>query len=331
MSRRRWQVLVLLGVLCLAGVALYVGLDSPSSRGDYPSAQPVGVKGKSALIGSQLMARAVSRSDRQTNGRVFVVAGGQPRELIGPELDCERVYYAGGRGLCLADAETESGYEATIFDSSLGTLYTLPLAGVPSRARVSSDGRYGAMTAFVNGHAYLEAGGFATETTIVDMRTGVEVANLESFEVSKDDRPFHGIDFNFWGVTFTSDSNRFYATLRTHGHYYLVEGDIDKRTMRVLRDHVECPSLSPDGTRIGYKSRLGDENLWQLKVLDLATLKAHAVAESRPIDDQVEWLDDGTLIYSDGLDVYTVSADGGGEPRLVVHDASSPVALEADG
>jgi hypothetical protein len=59
----------------------------------------------------------------------------------------------------------------------------------------------------------------------------------------------------------------------------------------------------------------------------LATLHAHPVAERRPIDDQVEWLNDQTLIYSDGLDVYTTSADGSGEPRLVLRDASSPVAL----
>ena len=97
--------------------------------------------------------------------------------------------------------------------------------------------------------------------------------------------------------------------------------------MHVVRSHVECPSLSPDGTRIGYKSRIGNENRWQLKVLDLATMKSHDVAEHRPINDQVEWLDDNTLVYSDGFDVYTVPADGSGEPRLVVHDASSPVAL----
>ncbi len=97
--------------------------------------------------------------------------------------------------------------------------------------------------------------------------------------------------------------------------------------MRVLRDRVECPSLSPDGTRIAYKSRIGSENRWRLKVLDLTTLRAHPVAERRPIDDQVEWLDDSTLIYSDSVNVYTVPADGGGEPRLVLHDASSPVAL----
>jgi hypothetical protein len=64
-------------------------------------------------------------------------------------------------------------------------------------------------------------------------------------------------------------------------------------------------------------------------VLDVATLKDHAVAEPRSIDDQAEWLDDNTLAYSDERNVYTVLADGSGEPGLLVRDATSPVRLPA--
>jgi len=326
LSRRRKQVLAAITALCVGGGIVYLVLAALNPNQVTTDARPV-ASGGTKLLGSQLMVRAVDRDDPQLNGRVFVVKGGKPQRLAGRELACERVYFAAGRGLCLATAETGIDYEATIFDSSLSTLHQLPLAGVPSRARVSPDGRYGAMTVFVNGHAYLGAGGFSTATTIVDMHSGKQIGNLESFEVTKDGRPLDAVDFNFWGVTFAADSNRFYATLRTQGHYYLLEGNLRERTMRVLRDRVECPALSPDGTRIAYKSRIGSENRWRLKVLDLATLRAHAVAERRPIDDQVEWLNDETLIYSDGLDVYTTSADGSGEPRLVLRDASSPVAL----
>jgi hypothetical protein len=100
------------------------------------------------------------------------------------------------------------------------------------------------------------------------------------------------------------------------------------RSLRVLRDGVECPSLSPDNTQIAYKSRIGDSDRWRLRVLDVATLKDHPVAESKSIDDQVEWLDDKTLAYSDEVNVYTVPADGSGEARLLVKDATSPVRLE---
>ncbi len=97
--------------------------------------------------------------------------------------------------------------------------------------------------------------------------------------------------------------------------------------MRVLRDGVECPSLSPDGKQIAFKSRIGTKTRWRLKVLDLATRADHPVAEHRSIDDQVEWLDADTLVYSDGVNVYTVPADGSGKVRRILRDATSPVRL----
>jgi len=326
LSKRRKQALAAITALCVGGGILYLVLASLSPNEVTTDARPV-AGGGAELVGAQLMVRAADPNDPGLNGRVFAVKGGHPRQLAGGEMACERVYFAAGRGLCLSTAETGISYHATIFDSSLQALHELPLAGLPSRARVSRDGKYGAITVFVNGHAYLGSGGFSTVTTIVDMGSGKQVANLESFDVTKDGQPIDSVDFNFWGITFAKDPNLFYATLRTNGHYYLVEGNLEQRTLRVLRDRVECPSLSPDGTRIAYKSRIGNENRWQLKVLDLATLQAHPVTERRPIDDQVEWLDDSTLIYSDSVDVYTVPADGSGEPRLVLHDASSPAAL----
>ncbi len=326
MSRQRRILLTILSALLVGAGLVYLLVAALNPNEVTTDARPV-AEGTAQLSGAELMVRAVDPGDPLLNGRVFVVENGQPRKVAGEDLACERVYFAGGRGLCLATAETGISYEATIFNSELKPIHTFSLAGVPSRARVSRDGRYGASTVFVNGHAYLSSGGFSTTTTIVDMRTGEQIANLEEFEVFKDGHRIDSVDFNFWGVTFAKDSNRFYATLRTQGHYYLVEGDIDARTVRVLRDRVECPSLSPDGKRIAYKSRIGDENRWQLKVLDLATLHAHPVAERRPIDDQVEWLGNDTLVYSDSFNLYTVSADGGGSPRMVLRNAASPVSL----
>jgi hypothetical protein len=206
---------------------------------------------------------------------------------------------------------------------------TIPLSGLPSRARVSEDGRYGAMTVFVSGDSYLESStAFSTRTYVVEMASGKAIDQLEQFSVSKDGKPFDAIDFNFWGMTFDpNDSDRFYATLGTGDHHYLVAGSIKGREMKVLRDGVECPSLSPDGKQIAYKSRIGHSNRWHLRVLDLATLKDHGLAETDSIDDQAEWLDNDTLAYADGANVYTVPADGSGEPGLLVRDASSPVQL----
>lgn len=327
MGKGQKRALLAIAALCLFGAAAYVLVAALDPSPVDTDARPV-AGGGTELAGSQLMVRAVDRSDPRLNGRIFVVKNGRPQQLAGGELACERVYFGAGRGICLATAETGIAYEATVFDSSLQSLNSFELAGVPSRARVSADGRYGAVTVFVNGHAYVGSGGFSTATTIVDMRSGEPLENLESFEVIKDGETFDAADFNFWGVTFAADPNTFYATLRSGDRYYLVEGDLGQRAMRVLRDGVECPSLSPDGTRIAYKSRIGDENRWRLKVLELATLRDHPVGEHRSIDDQVEWLDDSTLVYSDGFDTYTIPADGSGTPRLVLRDASSPVALD---
>jgi len=257
-----------------------------------------------------------------------VVEGGKVRRRS-KDLACERVYYAAGRGICMGVAPSGVDYTASVFDSKLQPVHSMRLTGLPSRARVSADGRYGAMTVFVAGDAYLESSSaFSTRAYILDMKSGETIAQLEQFDVSRDGEPFDAVDFNFWGITFDpADSNHFYATLATGDHHYLVEGNVAARTMRVLRDGVECPSLSPNGRQIAYKSRIDGSNRWRLHVLDVSTLDDHPVAEQRSIDDQPEWLDDDVLVYSDGTDVYTVPADGSGTAELLVKDATSPVAL----
>lgn len=50
------------------------------------------------------------------------------------------------------------------------------------------------------------------------------------------------------------------------------------------------------------------------------------------MDDQAAWLDDHTVMYGlprhgGGWDVWSVPADGGGAPRLLIHNASSPAAV----
>jgi hypothetical protein len=327
MGSRNVKILVALVVLCVIAGGAYVAVAALGPNQTTTDARP---KAGAVLARSNLMVRAVEPSNPRLNGRVFIVDHGKVKQLPG-DLSCERVYYAAGRGICMGIAPSGVDYTAQIFNSKMEPLHEIALTGLPSRARVSSDGRYGAMTVFVTGDSYLSSPtAFSTRTTILDMASGKQVGQLEQFKVSRDGKPFDAVDFNFWGVTFDPhDSNRFYATLGTGGGHYLVEGNIRDKTMRTLRDGVECPSLSPDGKQIAYKSRIGNEARWHLRVLDLATLADHAVAEDRSIDDQVEWLDDDTLAYSDERNVYTVPADGSGEPGLLVRDATSPVGLTA--
>ncbi|HWI96844.1 MAG TPA: hypothetical protein VNS60_12325 [Solirubrobacterales bacterium] len=327
MRSRNGKILVAFVALCIVAGGAYVAVAALGPNQTTTDARP---QAGAVLARSDLMVRAVEPANPRLNGRVFIVEHGDVKQLPG-DLSCERVYYAAGHGVCMGIAPSGVDYTAQVFNSKMETVHEIALTGLPSRARVSSDGRYGAMTVFVTGDSYLSSPtAFSTRTTILDMASGKQVGQLEQFKVSKDGVPFDAVDFNFWGVTFDPrDSNRFYATLGSGGVHYLVEGDIRDKTMRTLRDGVECPSLSPDGKQIAYKSRIGKEARWRLRVLDLATLADHAVAEERSIDDQVEWLDDDTLVYPDERNVYTVPADGSGEPGLLVKDATSPVRLTA--
>ncbi len=265
-------------------------------------------------------------------GRVATVALASPD---GPRyhspLSCLRVHYAAGRGLCLT-AVGPLG-QAVVFDAQFLPVRSLALTGAPSRARVSSSGRWGAVTVFEQGHSYAD-NGFSTRTSLIDLTSDAPPVNLESYAVFDRDRQVRRADVNFWGVTFAADDNRFYATLAYGGTPYLVAGDIARRDTRVLLADVECPSLSPDGTRIAFKRArpLADGGGWQLWVLDLATKAARALAsETRSIDDQVEWLDDSHILYQfpsdDGNNVWVAGVDDPAPARRFLAEAWSPAVV----
>ena len=243
-------------------------------------------------------------------------------------LVCERVYFAAGRGLCLIPKQGALGasVRARVFGLDFRPVRSARLDGIISRARVSPAGHYGASTTFVTGHSYQDQG-FSTSTWLMDMARGKVVANLEQFRVMRDGKRFDAIDFNFWGVTFRRDERHFYATLQTSGDIYLVEGDIETREARIVAKGVECPSLAPDGRRIAFKKRVG--NKWRLSVLELASGVVRPLAETRSVDDQVEWLDDGRILYALRDDLWVVQADGRGQPRVYREHALSPAVVRS--
>jgi hypothetical protein len=246
-------------------------------------------------------------------------------------LRCMRAYFAGGHGICVGRDMNGSGY---LFDDRFQMGRTFRQPGLTSRARVSADGRYAASTVFETGQGY-SSPGFSTNTLLVNVTTGSSV-DLERFTVTNNGQRLDS-DLNFWGVTFAADSNRFYATVGTNGHTYLIQGDVAARTAKVLADGVECPSLSPDGTRIAYKHAVpGGQREWRLHVLDLRTMADTALAETRSVDDQAEWLDGSRLLYGlqdqgppATLDVnlWTVPADGTGTPSVFLAHATSPAVV----
>ena len=258
-------------------------------------------------------------------------------------LACDRVHYSSGVGLCLeAKRSGLTTYYAHIFDAQFTVRHSYPLAGPPSRARVSRDGRMAAFTVFVSGHSYASPG-FTTRTSVVDTQNGrLIVADLESLAVIRDGAVFKKVDFNFWGVTFASDSSRFYASLGTAGKVYLVEGDLAVGQMRVIHEDVECPSLSPDNTRIAFKRRSpidqAGRRIWRLYVMNLASRQETLLdKESRNVDDQVEWLNNLELLYalpaddqraSASTNIWALAASAAQPPRLLVPAAFSPAAVQ---
>lgn len=246
---------------------------------------------------------------------------------------CDRLYAAHGTGICMQRKGPVPSTHVTVLDRGLHRVRQIKTEGFPNRARVSASGTMLSWTTFVQGDSYLRDD-FSTRTSILDTRTGHLVNNIERIPLTLEGKPYHAADLNYWGVGFASDDNTFYATVRTSGRTYLVEGDYRKWTARTLRTNVECPSLSPGNTRIVFKKRVNASanRPWRLYVLDLATMKETPLAEEHSVDDQAAWLDDHTVMYGlprhgGGWDVWAVPADGSGAPRLLIHDANSPAAV----
>ncbi|GGU78101.1 TolB-like translocation protein; signal peptide [Streptomyces filipinensis] len=263
---------------------------------------------------------------------VSVAAGDPSGPRTASGVKCLRFYAASGTGVCLqaVHGPVSDTYRALVLDDRLRTEHRYDVPGIPSRARISPTGHFAAWTAFVGGDSYAGTD-FSTRTAIVDTRSGVLIPSLEAFRIVKDGHPYRGADVNFWGVTFAADDRTFYATLATKGRTYLVRGDLRARTVTALHADVECPSLSPDGTRIAYKKRvngLPQDAPWRLYVLDLRTMRETPLAERRSVDDQAVWRDARTVVYAlpgdYGADLYQVPADGSGRARRISTAAVSP-------
>ncbi|RPF26075.1 hypothetical protein [Georgenia muralis] len=254
-----------------------------------------------------------------------------PRASTG--VACDRVDAVADAVSCLRTRRgVVTTFEAVLLDGSWEESRTWPLAGIPSRTRLSAAGDLVATTAFVSGHSYA-ATGFSTQTEVT--RTdGESLGNLEEFTLLVDGREIAPVDRNIWGVTFAG-GDRFYATAASAalGRTWLVEGDLRARTLTAVREDVECPSLSPDGSRIAYKKDVGDRH-WAIAVLDLASGDESVLGENRSVDDQVAWLDDATLLYglprpgeAGAADVWSIRTEPGSQPDVLIPDAWSPAVV----
>jgi len=249
---------------------------------------------------------------------------------------CERSAAASSYILCVRPTGNLLWpFEAVLMTQDLKTIKSERLEGVPSRARISPDGKYFATTSFVSGDGY-SSEIFSTRTRIFETSPDSENSvDVETYDLIINGQSYRYTDTNVWGITFVPGQERFFATAAFNGHRYLVDGSITNRTMVVLRDNVECPSLSPDGLRLAYKKRVGSGQIvrWRFYLLDLITNQEVALAEERSVDDQIAWLDDQTLMYAvpaedKRLNVWSLKINGG-EPRMLLRGAESPTVFKS--
>jgi hypothetical protein len=330
--------LIVFAVVCLLAIGGAVGyLVSSRKKHDeaIKNATPVAQTSIAAVSGHP---RIVFRNTAlgTSYGMVAMVpltAPAGPRALT--QTSCDRVYATEQDVLCLSsDPGIVTTYAAHVVDNAMKNVQSLPLTGIPSRARLSRDGDLAATTSFVSGDSY--AGTSFSTRTVISKIGGRTLGGLEDFTLIHNGKSIKPTDRNYWGVTFTANDDTFYATVEWARHTWLARGSISQRRIVTLHEDAECPSLSPDGTRIAYKQRGSlPVGKWRIVVYNIATGAITPLSETRSVDDQVEWLDDSHVIY--GLprsgsqaavdDVWSASADGTGKPTVLIPQAWSPAVV----
>lgn len=299
-SRFRVVIATVLTIVLLGGATVYgiVAFSGYQSKQDAPSQVDTATAAAAAVDrASRIVFRnTASGAGYGLESSVPLADPGGTRAV--GTVACDRVYSTAKFSMCLRiDRGALTTFSATLYDSKWQAKKAWALPGIPSRTRISADSKLVAFTSFVTGESYGNVG-FATATQI-STTDGPDYGNLEAFALMIDGQRNTAADRNFWGVTFSTDDNVFYATAATGGHTWLVKGNLAARTLTTVTQAAECPSISPDGTRIAYKKNVSTSatGYWSIAVLDLATGVEKLLPEKRSVDDQVDWLDDSTVLY----------------------------------
>ncbi|ASN20752.1 TolB family protein [Arthrobacter sp. YN] len=331
-SKARWGVLLAVTALVLAAAGIYAVGAYQRFEESRTAASSVGITAGQPLPAAPfvLFRNTASGQGYGNAATVPLSAPGGTRAVS--EQECDRVHGTAETVVCLkTNRGLVTAFEAAVMNRDWQIQRSWPLPGIPSRTRVSADGSMIATTVFVTGHSYA-ASGFSTATEI--SLPGGTSGNLEDFALMVNGERLVATDRNIWGVTFApGQSDVFYATAASSGRIWLVRGSLSAKSLTAIHDHVECPSISPDGTRIAYKENDGGGLVahWKVAVLDLASGRETVLAEKRSVDDQIEWLDDRNLLYGladDAVEgdsnIWQLGTEPGSQPSLFIAHAWSP-------
>jgi hypothetical protein len=314
-------------IACTAAVVGYVGW---AARRASASTDAATVAELRQITSRPFIAFLASDSGKPPYRQLAVAPLDRLGERLFVGMSCDRLSMTGAIGVCVTHkvGGFSLTYDVHTFDRTFQPKGDSAAGyGLPSRIRISGSGEVAAVTSFITGHAYETPGGFSTLTEI--FRPGSKdavVSNLEQLHVVRAGKRFEPSNRNFWGVTF-ADNDSFYATMGTGPDTYLVRGDLNTRTLTTVHRNAECPSLSPDHTRVAFKRRLPNGK-WHFTVLELATGKTTDLAERRSIDDQLAWADNDHLLYGTREGIWSARADGNGAPRLLVPGGASPAVVQ---
>ncbi len=302
-------------------------------RESTPEATPVAavVAGVSAAPGEVLVINRVPGDDY---GKLAVRHADGTRTLL--ERECVRVHIAAEHGVCVSQNDGIVATFTTTFFESINPQVEIKsyASALPSRARISPEGTFSAVTAFVTGSSYEDIGAETTTIVTIDqIESTRRIRGTGQLTINSDEDRFKNLDPQYWGITF-ADENEFYITGFYGEEPEVMRGWLDDMTLEPTGWVGSCPSLSPDGKTLVFKEMRADGG-FDLVAVDLETDDKWRLGETRSVDDQVEWLDNDTVLYAlhpDGgdtavqpeFDIWMVDIAEGSEPVLFLPNANSP-------
>jgi len=272
-------------------------------------------------------------------GRMAIRHADGTRTLL--DQTCMRLHVAADYGICLSQNDSfVPTYTTSVFRSdNPADVIKEYSSSLPSRARISPNGIYSSVTAFATGTSYEDISGETTTIVTIDEIVGTSrLRSARQFEVVADDSSYQVQDAQFWGLTF-ADDDEFFITGYFGESPEILQGSLGAETMSPLGWKGSCPSLSPDAKTLVYKE-MRDEGGFDLVAVDLDTDDRWILDEARSVDDQVEWLDNDTILYAlhpNGLedavqpefDIWMLDIAPGSVPELFLPNADSPAVMRS--